>query len=141
VTFADPARTRIYGGRTPLSSARRSIRTRLTGKCGSDFAKTEIHSASTERLISDSLEELQRLLTDAYNKRNDLRWEASRARAESNDAARRYNERIEGFLYKRLFKDAFVARKEAVDTAAAKVEELEEQLRLTTIATEIHLDT
>ena len=113
----------------------------VLGATMSPAPKTEIHSAGTERLTSDSLEQLQRLLTDAYNERNDLRWEASRARAESNDAARRYNEWNEGFLYKRLFKDAFAARKEAVDTAAAKVEELEEQLRLTTIATEIHLDT
>lgn len=113
----------------------------VLGTTMSPSPKTEIHSASTERLTSDSLEQLQRLLTDAYNERNDLRWEASRARAESNDAARGYNEWNEGFLYKRLFKDAFAARKEAADAAAAKVEELEEQLRLTTIATEIHLDT
>ena len=71
----------------------------VLGTTMSPSPKTEIHSASTERLISDSLEQLQRLLTDAYNERNDLRWEASRARAESNDAVRRYNEWNEGFLY------------------------------------------
>jgi hypothetical protein len=61
----------------------------VLGTTMSPSPKTEIHSASTERLTSDSLEQLQRLLTDAYNERNDLSWEASRAGAESNDAARR----------------------------------------------------
>jgi hypothetical protein len=41
---------------------------------------------------------------------------------------------------KRLFKQSFAARKESAETAAAKLEELQEQLRLTTIATEITVD-
>jgi len=41
---------------------------------------------------------------------------------------------------KRLFKHSLATRKEAADTAAARLEELQEQLRLTTIATEIAID-
>jgi hypothetical protein len=41
---------------------------------------------------------------------------------------------------KRLFKQSFTTRKEAAATATAKLQELQEQLRLTTIATEITVD-
>jgi hypothetical protein len=101
---------------------------------------TEIQSASTELLTSGSLEDLRRLLTDAYNERDELTKDISSATFESNTATRRYHKWEHGFLLKRLFKHSFTIRKEAADTAAAKLEELQEQLRLTTIATEITID-
>ena len=101
---------------------------------------TEIHSASTELLTSESLEQLRRLLMDAYNERDELTREISTATSESNSATRRYQNWEHGFLMKRLFKQSFVTRKETAETATAKLEELQEQLRLTTIATEIAVD-
>ena len=100
----------------------------------------EIHSASTELLTSESLEHLRRLLTDAYNERDELTKDVSGATLESETATRRYQNWQRGFLMKRLFKHSFTTRKEAADMAVAKLEELQEQLRLTTIATEITVD-
>ena len=101
---------------------------------------TEIHSASTELLTSESLENLRRLLTDAFNERDQLTKEVSSATLESNSATRRYQEWERGFLMKRLFKNSFATRREVADTTVAKLEELQEQLRLTTVATEITVD-
>jgi hypothetical protein len=101
---------------------------------------TEIHSASTELLTSENLEQLRHLLTDAYNERDELTREVSSATNEANTATRRYQKWERGFLMKRLFKQSFATRKETAETAAAKLEELQEQLRLTTIATEIAVD-
>jgi len=101
---------------------------------------TEIHSASTELLTSDSLEQLRRLLTDAYNERDELTREISSATTEANLATKRYQNWERGFLFRRLFKKSFAARKETAETAVAKLAELQEQLRLTTVATEINVD-
>jgi hypothetical protein len=101
---------------------------------------TEIRSASTELLTSESLEQLRHLLTDAYNERDELTREISSATTEATTATRRYQNWERGFLLKRLFKQSFATRKETAETAAAKLEELQEQLRLTTIATEITVD-
>ena len=101
---------------------------------------TEIHSASTELLTSEGLEDLRRLLTDTYNERAELTKEISSATLESNAATRRYQKWEHGFFMKRLFKKSFTAREGAAGTAAARLEELHEQLRLTTIATEITVD-
>jgi hypothetical protein len=101
---------------------------------------TEIHSASTELLTSESLGQLRHVLTDAYNERDDLTREISTATSESSTATRRYQSWERGFLLKHLFKQSFATRKETAETAAAKLEELQEQLRLTTIATEITVD-
>src|ERR1019366_5665076 len=51
---------------------------------------TEIHSASTELLTSENLEQLRHLLTDAYNERDELTREVSSATNEANTATRRY---------------------------------------------------
>jgi hypothetical protein len=101
---------------------------------------TEIRSASTELLTSDSLEQLRHVLTDAYNERDELSREISSATTEASTATRRYQSWERGFLLRRLFKQSFANRKEAAETATAKLEELQEQLRLTTIATEITVD-
>ena len=90
---------------------------------------TEIHSTSTELLTSDSLEQLRRLLTDAYNERDELTREISSATSEANFATKRYQNWERGFLLKRLFKQSFATRKETAETAVAKLAELQEQLR------------
>jgi hypothetical protein len=122
-----------YAGSPPVPSLPPSIPV-------SPSPGTEIHSGSTELLTSESLEHLRRLLTDAYNERDELTKEVSRATLESNTATRRYQKWERGYLMKRLFKHSFATRREAADTAAARLEELQEQLRLTTIATEIAID-
>lgn len=101
---------------------------------------TEIRSASTELLTSESLEHLRKLLTDAFNERDELTKEVSTATHEENTATRRYQNWERGFLLKQLFKKSFTTRKETAETAVAKLAELQEQLRLTTIATEINVD-
>ena len=82
---------------------------------------TEIHSASTELLTSDSLEHLRQLLTDAYNEGDELTKEIASATLEYNTAARRYQKWDRGFLMKRIFKQSFTTRKEGADAAAADV--------------------
>jgi hypothetical protein len=79
-------------------------------------------------------------LTDAYHERDELTKEASTAMSESKAATERYQKWEHGFLMKRLFKNSFSSRKETAETALAKLQELQEQLRLTTIATEISVD-
>ncbi len=101
---------------------------------------TEIHSANTELLNSQSMEQLRSLLKDAYEERNVLAKEISTAIQEANTRRTRYEKWERGFLMKRICKQAFAARKEASETAAAKLEELQEQLRLTTLATEIEIE-
>jgi hypothetical protein len=100
----------------------------------------EIHSASTELLGSESMEHLRSLVKDAYEERETIMNEISTATFEANTHTNRYQKWDRGFLMKRLFKQTFAVRKEKADTAVAKLEELREQLRLTTIATEITLD-
>ena len=104
---------------------------------------TEIHSDVT----SDSLKHLQRLLTETYNERDALKKEISSATmkissatVEANAATLRYQDWERGFLMKRIRKQDFAARKDAADTAVAKLEELQEQLRQTTLATEFTID-
>ncbi len=99
-----------------------------------------IHSAGTELLGSRSLAHLRSLVQDAYEEREKLTSEIATAAVESNRAANRYQRWQRGFLMKRLFRQSFALRKETAETAVAKVEELQQQLRLTTIAAEITLD-
>src|ERR1022692_2314160 len=100
----------------------------------------EIHSASTETLSSESMEQLRRLIKDAYDERQTLTNEISGAALEADTTKNRYQKWQRGFFMKRIRKAAFAARKEAADTAVALLEELQEQLRLTTLAMEITVD-
>jgi len=101
---------------------------------------TEMRSSSTELLNSQNMEELRRLLNEAYNERSTLTSEVESAEREANFARKRYTSWESGFLFKRIFKNAFAVRKQAVETADAKLEELREQLRLTSLATQIEID-
>jgi hypothetical protein len=101
---------------------------------------TEIRSASTELINSHTLEDLRHVLQEAFEEREALGKEIAAAEREAGLAARRYQSWERGFLLKRLFASAFAARKAADETAQAKRGELHEQLRLTTLATQIDID-
>jgi hypothetical protein len=101
---------------------------------------TEVRSASTEMLNSASLEDLRKLLKDAYDERANLYQEVATAEREYQIASRRHLKWNRGFLLKRIFKNAFAVRREVSETAQAKLEELRERLRLTTLATQIDMD-
>jgi hypothetical protein len=100
----------------------------------------EVHSASTELLTSDSLKELKRVIQTAYEEHEDISGQLQAARLEKERANRRYRSWDKGFLFKKLFKQKFAKRKADSETADAKVAELEEQLRLTTVATHVEIE-
>jgi Protein of unknown function (DUF4236) len=104
------------------------------------FATEEIRSASTELLNSTNLEPVRKLLREAYEERTAISNDLSAAESEFSAAHLRYVSWDNGFLFKRLFKKAFAARKEQSETAEAKRDELKEQLRLTTLVTDIDVD-
>lgn len=99
----------------------------------------EIRSACTELLTSESLQELKRLIQTAYEEHEDISRELATARQGEGKASRRYLSWEKGFLFKRVFKQSFAKRKVETETASAKVQELEEQLRLTTVATHVEI--
>lgn len=63
---------------------------------------TEIRSASTELLTSESLEQLRHVLTEAYDERDELTGEILSATTDANTATMRYKSWERGFLLKRL---------------------------------------
>lgn len=99
----------------------------------------EIRSASTELLTSESLKELKRVIQTAYEEHEDISGQLQAARKEKDKASRRCLSWLNRFLFKRFFKTKFALRKADLETAEAKVAELEEQLRLTTVATQVEI--
>lgn len=100
----------------------------------------QVRSASTELLTSESLKELKKLMLMTFQEHEDISQQLAAARPARDLASVRYQAWQRGFLFKRLFKKAFAKRKAESETAAAKVAELEEQLRLTTVATQVEID-
>lgn len=100
----------------------------------------EVRSASTELLTSQSLKEFKSLIQTAYQEHADISRELETTREERRIAFNRYTSWENGLLFKRLFKGGFAKRKAMLETADAKVAELEQQLNLTTIATHIEID-
>jgi len=99
----------------------------------------EVRSASTELLTSESLKELKRVIQMAHEEHEDISGQLNSARDGKATASRRFHSWDSGFLFKRLFKNKFAQRKAELEELTAKVEELEEQLRLTTIATQVEI--
>jgi hypothetical protein len=99
----------------------------------------EVHSASTELLTSNSLKDLKQVIQTAYVEHEDISGQLETARQEKARASQRFLSWESGFLFKKLFKAKFAKRKAEAETATAKVAELEEQLRLTTIATQVEI--
>ncbi|RZU28899.1 DUF4236 domain-containing protein [Edaphobacter modestus] len=99
----------------------------------------QVHSASTELLTSETLKDLKRLIQNASQQRDEISRDLDNALTEKVEAVDRYEKWEKGFFFKRLLKNAFEKRKADAETATAKVSELEEQLRLSTIATHIEI--
>ncbi|MGA3042888.1 MAG: hypothetical protein ABSF54_19085 [Bryobacteraceae bacterium] len=99
-----------------------------------------IGAAPFTLVTHQSLEQLRTVLKDAYDEHEALTKEVSSALRAAAATRKRYSRWQRGFLMKRLRKKSFAARKEATDTAASKLEELQKQLALTTLATEITID-
>jgi hypothetical protein len=100
----------------------------------------EIHSSSTELLTSATLKDLKSLIQTAFQQHDEIGRELDTARTAKIEAQRRYDSWEEGFLFKRLFKKAYAKRLEVFETETARVAELEEQLKLSTISTHIELE-
>jgi Protein of unknown function (DUF4236) len=100
----------------------------------------QVHSASTELLTSETLKDLKKLIQSAFEQHDEISRELSTAQDEKIRAIALYDDWNNGFLFKRLFKNALALRKAAADLATDKVAELEEQLKLSTIATYIELE-
>ena len=99
----------------------------------------EIRSASTELLTSQSLKELKQVIQTAYEEHEEISRELSKAKEEDARVSKRYKSWSDGFLFKKLFKQSFETRKVVAEIASAKAAELEEQLQLTTISTQVEL--
>ena len=91
-------------------------------------------------LTSRGLLELKLLLQTAYEEREDINQQLAKAKTEEARAYRRYKSWDKGFLLKKIFKKTFYLRKAAAGIATAKTSELEEQLRLTSIAATVELE-
>ena len=101
---------------------------------------TAVRSQSTEAITSESLASLRRLIQDAHKERSDITNELRGAETDHSTAEARFRSWDRGFLFRRLFPGKFKVRSEALGEATAKRDELAEQLRLTTIATEIEIN-
>jgi hypothetical protein len=99
----------------------------------------EVRSASTEALTSESLKELKRVIETAYQERDEISRELETANQEKRTAYDKHFAWQNGSLLKHIFKKKFAQRKAALELAEAKVAELEQQLRLTTIATHVEI--
>lgn len=104
-------------------------------------AVEEIHSASTETMTSASLKDVKHLIETAFHQHEEINSELDSARTAKVEAEHRFSSWDNGFLFKCIFKKAFAKRKEVLDEETSKVAELEEQLRLSKIATQIDIDT
>ncbi len=100
----------------------------------------EIRSAGTELLTSQNLRYLKDLLQATYQELEEIRRALLQAKEANARASRRFNSWNTGFLLKNIFKSAFTARQAEAEIAAERVGELEEQIRLTTVATQIELE-
>lgn len=102
-------------------------------------AGTEIHSASTATLTTEGLEPVKELLTKAQEERRQLLPELRAAQEEAAQLKNKHQRWSNGWLLRRLFKSRFVRLGEMATEAADKQAELEEQERLSRLATEFDL--
>lgn len=100
----------------------------------------EVHGASTELLTSETLKQIKQLIQTAHQQHLEISRDLDGARNAKVTAQGRFDSWNHGFLFKRLFKEAFAKRHEVYETETARVAELEEQLKLSTIATEIDVE-
>jgi hypothetical protein len=100
----------------------------------------EVHSASTELLTSETLKQLKHLIQTAHQQHQEISRDLDTARTDKVDWESKYYSWENGALLKKLFKKTFAKRKESFETGTAKVAELEEQQRLSTISTQIEVE-
>jgi hypothetical protein len=100
----------------------------------------EVHSASTELLTSETLKQVRQFIQTAHQQHLEISRDLETARASKAKAQRRFESWDRGFLFKKLFRKAFAKRQEAYETETARVAELEEQLKLSTISTQIDVE-
>ncbi len=99
-----------------------------------------VHSASTELLTSETLKQIKQLIQTAYQQHSEVSRDLDDARTAKVDCQAKFDSWDQGFLLKKLFKKAYAKRKESSETETAKVTELEEQLKLSTISTHIEVE-
>jgi hypothetical protein len=99
----------------------------------------EIRSASTATLTTEGLEPVKELLTKAQEERSRLLPELQVAQQEAERLKNKHERWSNGFLFRRLFKSYFARLGEMTTEAADKQSELEEQERLSRLATEFDL--
>lgn len=99
----------------------------------------EISSASTATLTTEGLEPVKELLTKAQEERAQLIPELRAAEAEAARLRSKHQRWTEGWLFRRLFSSYFAQLGELTTEAADKEAELQEQERLSRLATEFDL--
>jgi len=100
---------------------------------------TEIHSASTATLTSEGLEPVKYLLIAAQKERAILLPELREAENEAERLRSKHERWKNGWLFRHLFKAYFARLGEMSMEASEKKAELEEQERLSRLATEFDL--
>lgn len=100
---------------------------------------TEISSASTAVLTTEGLEPVKDLLTKAQEERGRLIPELRAAEVEAERLKKKHQRWTNGFLFKRVFRSYFIRLGEFTTEAADKEAELQEQERLSRLATEFDL--
>ena len=100
---------------------------------------TQIHSASTSTLTTQGLAPIKELLTKAHKERSSLLPELREAQQDATRLKTKHQHWSDGWLFRRLFKRYFVRLGERVTEAADKHAELEEQERLSRLATDFDL--
>ena len=100
----------------------------------------EVRSASTELMTSEGLKDFKRLIQTTHQEHEAIAGELETAQRENQIALKRYTSWQTGFLFKHLFKQRFAQRKTTSETSEAKVQELQEQLSLTTIAAHVEIE-
>lgn len=100
---------------------------------------TEVHSGATETLTSLGLAAVKELLVRAQEERANLLPELREAEVIATRVKSRYQRWTNGWIFRRMFRQAFARLGELAAEAEAKVDELQEQERLSRLATEFDL--
>ncbi len=101
--------------------------------------KEEIRSAGAYELTSQGLQTLRQLLSDVNQEQQSLDAELFTARQDWEKKSRVYERWNKGILFKRILKDRFIFLEREAQEARAKLDELEEQRRLTCVAARIEM--
>ena len=99
-----------------------------------------VHSASTQLLTSETLRQVKQLIQTAYQQHSEISRDLDDARTAKVGCQAKFDSWDRGHVLKKVFKTAFAKRKESYETETAKVAELEEQLKLSTISTHIEVE-